>query len=45
MNAKLLLLFGLLATLVLVLQGLVDAELLYGMHDGGTITRVVWGLG
>ena len=44
LNAKLLLLIALVCGIVLALQGLIDSELLYGLHDGGGgITRALIG--
>ena len=42
MKAKLLFLIALVCGIVLALQGLIDSELLYGLHDGGGITRLFW---
>ncbi len=42
LKAKLLFLIALFSGIVLALQGLIDSELLYGLHDGGGVTRLVW---
>ena len=42
LKAKLLFLIAMVCGIVLALQGLIDSELLYGLHDGGSITRLIW---
>ena len=42
LKAKLLLLIALVCGIVLALQGLIDSELLYGLQDGGGVTRIFW---